>query len=124
MKILLLKLNKYYEDWTEMLDTGVPVNGIYLDFWKAFDSVPHERLLVKLKVVLINRQALGWIRAFLRDWRQRVCVNGSLSDVADVTSGVLQRSVLGPILFLAFINDLPDVVECLCSMYTVDTKVQ
>ena len=70
-----------------MLDTGVPPNAIYLDFSKAFDSVPHERLLVKLKALAngINGQALGWIRAFLRDRRQRVCVNGSLSDWAAVT---------------------------------------
>ena len=70
------------EDWTEMLDTGVPVDAIYLEFSTAFDSVPHERLLVKLKALGINGQALGWIRAFLRDRRQRVCVNDSLSDWA------------------------------------------
>ena len=52
------------EDWTEMLDRGVPVDAIYLDFSKAFDLVPHERSLVKLKALGINGQALGWIREF------------------------------------------------------------
>ena len=111
------------EDWTEMLDMGVPVVAIYLDFWTAFDSVAHEILLVKLKALGIDGQALGWIRAFfLRDRRQRVCINGSLSDWAAVTSGVQQDSVLGPVLFVAFINDLPDV-GCLSSIHADDTKV-
>jgi hypothetical protein len=96
---------------------------VYLDFAKAFDSVPHERLLRKVQALGIGGNVLQWIRDFLVGRRQRVSVNGTVSDWAAVRSGVPQGSVLGPVLFVAFINDLPDVVSSLCSMYADDTKV-
>ena len=98
--------------WTETLDKGGVVDAIYLDFAKAFDSVPHKRLLVKLEAYGIRGKALGWLRDFLHERRQRVNVNGAFSRWNKVASGIPQGSVLGPALFVCFRNDMPEVVRC------------
>ena len=109
--------------WTEALDKGNNVDAVYLDFAKAFDSVPHKRLLLKLKGYGIDKNTLHWIEGFLSHRRQRVCINGMASSWAPVKSGIPQGSVLGPVLFIVFINDLPEVVKSTSLIFADDTKI-
>ena len=99
------------------------MDAIYLDFQKAFDSVPHLRLLEKLKAYGFGQEILQWISSFLGDRTQHVVVNGTRSSEQKVVSGVPQGSVLGPLLFVLYINDLPDMLECMVLMFADDTKI-
>ena len=117
------QLLKVIDLWTEILDQGGAIDSVYLDFAKAFDSVPHERLLVKLASYGIGGHVLQWIRQFLTGRRQRVAVAGDFSTWIEVLSGVPQGSVLGPTLFVCFINDMPDVVESFVYMHADDSKI-
>ena len=105
------QLLKFLDKCIQTYASGGVTDVIYLDFAKAFDTVPHKRLIAKLEAYGIHGKMLNWIKAFLSGRKQRVKVNGVCSHAADVLSGIPQGSVLGPILFLVYINDLPDVVE-------------
>ena len=89
----------------------------------AFDTVPHQRLLSKLEAYGINRRILGWVKDFVLGRRQRVVVNNKMSMWADILSGIPQGSVQGPILFIIFINDQPDVVRSTVKIFAYNTKL-
>ena len=117
------QLMEVMEDWSAALEDGDPVDVAYLDFAKAFDAVPHRRLLSKLSAYGVRGKLLAWIEAFLIDRRQRVVVQGSKSAWALVTSGIPQGSVLGPTLFTIFINDMPQQVGNCVKLFADDTKL-
>ena len=119
----LTNLLCYLEEITKWVDEGSPVDVIYLDFQKAFDKVPHQRLILKLKSHGMGNSTINWIEQWLTDRKQRVVVDGEVSSWKSVLSGVPQGSVLGPILFLVYINDLEEGVTSSILKFADDTKL-
>ena len=109
------------ETWQEALDAGHTVHALFLDVAKAFDRVDHDRLLLKLRAVGFGPAALNWVCSYLKGRVIRTIVNGSMSELKPISSGVPQGSVLGPLLFIIFFADLPAAVQSTPMMYADDT---
>ncbi|KAJ3613599.1 hypothetical protein NHX12_019845 [Muraenolepis orangiensis] len=113
-----LQLLKVLDDWTDIIDRGGQI-----DFMRAFDMVPHRRLIGKVETYGIRDSIKGWLEDFLKDRSQQVVVNGVKSTPMAVTSGIPQGSVLGPLLFVIYINDLPAAVRSQIYLFADDTKI-
>jgi hypothetical protein len=119
----LTNLIEFFEGVTNIYDVGKPVDIVYLDFQKAFDKVPHERLMAKLQAHGIEGKLMSWIRDWLNNRIQRVTLDGMSSQWNSVISGVPQGSVLGPLLFILYINDLDIGIKSKISKFADDTKI-
>ena len=117
------QLLNYLDKCAQSVATGKVVDAIYLDFEKAFDTVPHRRLLGKLESYGISGGVLKWVADYLSGRTQVVSVNGTVSDVGSVLSGVPQGTVLGPLLFVIYINDMLDPITSDGLLFADDTKV-
>lgn len=117
------QLAQFVHDLQTNLDCNIQTDSIFLDFAKAFDKVPHQRLLLKLSKLNLHPNIFRWLEEFLTNRSQSVYLNGHLSKPLPVTSGVPQGSVLGPLLFLIYINDLPLHVSCNIRMFADDCVI-
>ena len=110
-------------EWARSLDRASSTHVILTDFSKAFDSVPHQRLLLKLEHRGVRGNLLAWISGFLANRRQRVLLDGSTSEWNEVTSGVPQGSVLGPLLFILYVNDIPTHLSSAVRLFADDCTI-
>lgn len=117
------QLLELMEEISKNIEAGIQTDVIVLDFAKAFDRVNHSLLTKKIESYGISGNLNSWIKNFLKDRQQRVVIDGEASDTIHVRSGVPQGSVLGPCLFLAYINDLPDKVNSNTRLFADDTAV-
>src|SRR5579872_5984304 len=120
---MLYKPVNFFEKINELIDEGEVVDTIYLDFKKAFDTVPHSRLLLKLKACGKNGSLFDWISTWLHGRMQRVTLGGNQSEWVDIISGVPQGSVLEPLFFLVLIKDLDEDLINLLLKFADDAKL-
>ena len=107
----------------QSFDEGFDVGSVFLNIFKAFDKVRHDGLIFKLKQNGIYGNLLNLLLNFLRNRKQRVVLNGQTSSWADVNAGVPQGSILGPLLFLIYINDLADGLSSNAKLFADDTSL-
>ena len=117
------QLALFINDISHNLDTNTPVDALFLDFEKAFDKVPHKRLFLKLSSLSLNNLVVNWIQDFLTNRHQFVFTNSGSSPLSPIISGVPQGTVLGPLLFLIYINDLPDNISSNIRLFADDCVI-
>jgi hypothetical protein len=125
MHSTLTALIEATNSWCVNIDNGL-VNGVvFIDLKKAFDTIDHDIMLLKLENYGVERNSQTWFISYLTDRTQKCLVNGQLSNSVPITCGVPQRSKLGPPLFLVYINDLPNCLNhTTARMYADDTSVR
>ena len=114
---------KTTDEWLEAMDKGLFTGVVMIDLRKAFDVVDHKLLLKKLQVYGLNTTSLKWFQSYLSGRYQNLCVDGKLSEPLGIHSGVPQGSILGPALFLLFINDLHLVLKNNIGIYADDSTL-
>ena len=120
----LTQLLHHFDDVLDSLTNNTDFDSIYLDYAKAFDKVDHKLLLRKLQLYGIHPKMIKWIESFLSDRKQAVVVDGHLSILALIISGLPQGTVLGPILFLIFINDIEHcIMHSIIRCFADDTRI-
>ena len=118
---LIPKVHNIYADFDH--NPSLEVRGNFLDISKAFDKIWHEALLNKLESLGISGNLLNLFCSFLNDRQQRVVLNGQLSNWTPILAVVLQGSILGPLLFLIYVNDLPDNLNSLIKLFADETSL-
>ena len=121
----IMQLLDYCNDWSAAQNAGNNVDVIYLDFAKAFDSVLHSKLLLKLAAYVISGNQLAWIKCFLTDRSHFVCINNASSASQSMLNGVPQGTVVDPIFFIICVNDMPDIAEngIVLDLFADDSKM-
>ena len=118
-------LTRLCDTWLSAINQGKITGAVFLDFKKAFDLVNHHILLKKLTLYLQNPTMVKFFKSYLQNRTQRVYLNGTYSTTGDITSGVPQGSILGPLLFCIFINDLPMEIssDVVCDLFADDSTL-